>query len=165
MNNQANNKRIPNGLTIKELLDMPDEPTEPYMSSPWEFDEGTLTLNIYTVTSTGEKYWEYQVDLETCRNASEVLDWIMHIAGKTFTTDQILAALVRDLELYLGRSICFGSGTTDVRGTIRKHMHRANILRGNRSTKQAPTSCWVSELIDRVKRNAKKPRGAEEFLP
>ncbi len=149
-------------LTLEEFANMPPEPTEPYMSSPWEFEEDTLTLNYYTVTSTGEKYWEYQVDLETCRNASEVLDWIMHIAGKTFATDQVLASFVRDLDLYLGRSISFRSGSIDVRATVRKRMHRANILRGNRSTKQAPTRCWVSELIDSMKTETKKPRGLEE---
>ncbi len=136
MKKKSNIKPTMRVLTLKECANMPPEPTEPYMSSPWEFDEGTLTLNLYTVTSTGEKYWEYQVDLETCSNAAEVLDWIWHIAGKTFATAQVVAALVRDLELYLGRSICFERGTTDVRGTIRKRMGRANILRGNRSTKQ-----------------------------
>ncbi len=82
-------------MTLEEFANMPPEPTEPYISSPWEFDEDTLTLNLYTVTSTGEKYLEYQVDLETCPNATEVLDWIWHIAEKTFATDQVLAAFVR----------------------------------------------------------------------
>ncbi len=152
-------------LTLEEFAKMPPKPTEPYMSSPWEFDEDTLTLNLYTVTKTGERYLEYQVDLETCSNRNQVSDWIMHIQGKTFATDHVLAAFVRDLYLFLGPSICFGPGSTDVKATVRKHMHRANILRGNRSTKQAPTSCWVSELIDSMKTEARKPRGAEEFLP
>ena len=119
---------------------MPDqrpEPCEPFMSSPWEFDEETLTLNLYETLPNGVERLEYQVDLERCANKSQTNDWIMHCVGKVWATDQVLAALVRDLYLYLGPTICFGPGTTNPKETIRKEIPRANALRGKRPKHKA----------------------------
>jgi hypothetical protein len=37
-----------------------------------------------------ERYW---VDLERCRTAAEVLDWIMRVAKKSWADDETLASL------------------------------------------------------------------------
>jgi hypothetical protein len=118
------------------MTDQLPEPCEPYMSSPWEFDEETLTLNLYETLPNGVERLEYQVDLERCATPAQVLDWIMHISEKFLATDPVLAALVRDLRLYLGPTICYGPGTTDVKAAIRKQVSWANALRGKRHKRQ-----------------------------
>jgi len=132
MNHQSNSKPKPRYLSLAEYARLPHEPTEPYTSSPWEFDKKTLTLNLYETLPNGVERLEYQVDLERCANPAQVLDWIMHISEKSWATDRVLASLVRDLYLYLGPKICFGAGTTDVRATIRKQIPKANVMRGKR---------------------------------
>lgn len=45
----------------------------------------------------------YDVDLDRCRTAEEVYDWIVHIAGKVWATDADIGALVRALRVVVGR--------------------------------------------------------------
>lgn len=116
MNDQSNRKPIP-------------QPFEPYPSSPWVFNEDAFTLDLHEVTSSGVKRWLYSVDLEECATPAQVLDWIMHIHGKLWATDEVLAGLVRALFRCLGPAICFTGATrgpTDVRAIILKRMKLAH---------------------------------------
>jgi hypothetical protein len=83
--------------------------------SLWKFDPQRLTL----------VYDDYEIDLETCTTSAAVLDWIMQVAGKTFATDHVLAALVRDLFWILApqATLCstgIEKGPIDVRAAVTK---------------------------------------------
>ncbi len=65
--------------------------------SPWRFNRGTLTLQLFNVRG----HLRYEVDLERCKTSAAVLDWITQIAGKTWADDSTLAGLVRDLNRIL----------------------------------------------------------------
>jgi len=58
----------------------------------WEFDKRRLVLTI------GRRKWfEYEVDLETCTSGSEILDWILQVAGKGWVTPEDIGYLVEAL--------------------------------------------------------------------
>lgn len=132
MDHQANNK-APRFLTLEEYINLPPKPRKPYTSSPWEFNEKALTLDLYETTPEGEKYLVYQVDLERCRTPAEVLDWIIDNTADVWEDDTRLASLVRDLYLYLGHGVCVGKGVQDIRATVKANTAEANILRGRPS--------------------------------
>jgi hypothetical protein len=44
---------------------------------------------------------QYEIDLDRCTTSAAVLDWICQIANKTWATDTVLAALVRQLNALL----------------------------------------------------------------
>ena len=56
----------------------------------WTFETETAALTLYI-----EGRWTYEVDLERCRTSAQVLDWIMQVASKQWSTDAIVASLVR----------------------------------------------------------------------
>lgn len=53
---------------------------------PWHLNRERLSL-------TGP--YNYEIDLEMCRNSNAILDWIAQLAGKEWVTDQMLGQLVR----------------------------------------------------------------------
>lgn len=55
----------------------------------WRYKPQTCTL---------EWNQHYEIDLERCRTAAQVLDWIMQVAGKAWVTDKCLAGLVHALD-------------------------------------------------------------------
>ena len=139
MKEQSNSKTKPRYLSLMDCANLPPESTEPYTSSPWEFDQKNLTLNLHDTSSTGTKRLAYYVDLEECATSAQVLDWIMHISEKTWATNNVLAGLVRDLRLYLGPEICFEAAQRErvnIKAIVRKRIPWANALRG-RPTHQA----------------------------
>ena len=58
----------------------------------------TVQLDDLTIAHIGEGYW---IDLERCRTSSQVLDWIMQVAKKSWADDETLASLVRALDYAL----------------------------------------------------------------
>lgn len=57
----------------------------------------------------------YDIDLHTCIDSANVLDWIIQISLKTWATDSCLAGLVRAMNLYLRpqQTLCgWGIGKT-----------------------------------------------------
>jgi hypothetical protein len=64
----------------------------------WVLDQDRLVLDLY---HNGRH--QYEVDLETCDDASALLDWICQVAGKSddFISDAELGQLVRRLNLLL----------------------------------------------------------------
>lgn len=53
---------------------------------------------------------DYEIDLDECRTSAQVLDWICQIAHKTWATDAVLAALVRQLDRVLRPQVNLCSG-------------------------------------------------------
>lgn len=97
--------------------------------SPWVFNPTALTLEFHKGTHPEPVYY---VDLERCGTPVQVLDWIMHIQGKLWATDEVLAGLVRSLWECLGPEICFGAARgkpINVRSIIRKQMQSPCALR------------------------------------
>jgi hypothetical protein len=60
----------------------------------WQLDRERLVLDLHDDAG----HWLYEIDLERCATAAAVLDWIMQVAGKAWTTDAITGALVRALD-------------------------------------------------------------------
>jgi len=58
----------------------------------WIYQTSTREL-VYKAASN----YRYHVDLDTCTTQHEMLDWIDHLAGKTWATDECLAGFVRAL--------------------------------------------------------------------
>lgn len=58
-------------------------------------------INAVTLGDPATGGWIYQVDLDRCRSAKEVIDWIGQISGKTWATDRDLGGLVRILDAVL----------------------------------------------------------------
>jgi hypothetical protein len=58
----------------------------------------TVRLDNLTIEHSGEGYW---IDLERCRTSSQVLDWIMQVANKSWADDGTVASLVRAIEYAL----------------------------------------------------------------
>ena len=121
-----------------KLLPSPSE-----RPSPWVFNPAAMTLELH---KGGHQEPVYDVDLERCRTPAEVLDWIMHIQGKHWASDEVLAGLVRSLWDCLGSKICFGEGDkrpVNIKALIRERMRSAPrsgggpTVRQRRSRKQA----------------------------
>jgi hypothetical protein len=76
--------------------------TRRFRPNCWYYEPGNFTLVLSTRGRLPRQgalgYAEYEVDLERCRTAAEILDWIAQVAGKNWATDQILADLVRALD-------------------------------------------------------------------
>lgn len=61
----------------------------------WTYDAKRLAL---TYLDRRNKNWSYEVDLEKCEIASEVLDWIAQLKGKTWITAEDIGNLVLALD-------------------------------------------------------------------
>ena len=59
-----------------------------------------VRLDNLTIEHVGEGYW---IDLERCCSPSQVLDWIMQVANKSWADDETLASLVRAWTTLCGR--------------------------------------------------------------
>jgi hypothetical protein len=59
----------------------------------WKYDADTLTLQFIV-----EGCWHYEIDLETCTDATSILDCILQVSDKTWTTSEDIGDLVRALE-------------------------------------------------------------------
>lgn len=58
------------------------------------FNEECLTLDIYD--DSNRKL--YDIDLERCRNASELLDWILQINCKSWASPGIIKSILNTIE-------------------------------------------------------------------
>ncbi len=77
----------------------------------WVYKKDTLEIVYHS-----EEKWEYGVDLERCRNSSDILDWIIQIAQKSWATPEDIGNLVRaldELAEYDLQSLCYGSQEID----------------------------------------------------
>lgn len=63
----------------------------------WRYEPDALVLALY---DDRERYI-YEVDLERCTTSAEVLDWIMHVAGKHWSTPEVVAGLIHALNQVL----------------------------------------------------------------
>jgi hypothetical protein len=59
----------------------------------WKYDADTLTLQFIV-----DGCWHYEIDLETCTDARSILDCILRVSDKTWTTPEDIGDLVRALE-------------------------------------------------------------------
>lgn len=62
----------------------------------WSFDEKSFSLDHRSGSNV-----DYTIDLSTCTNAAEVLDWIAQIAGKS-TGDADMATLIKAFDAIFG---------------------------------------------------------------
>jgi len=51
-----------------------------------------LDLSDMVIEATG-KHW-YEIDLDRCKSAKEILDWIIQVQKKSWATDEIVSDLV-----------------------------------------------------------------------
>lgn len=97
-------------MTFGELMELELPPPD---FGPWILDPNLLVL-IHHET-------RYEIDLERCLTAFNVIDWICQVAGKIWADDRTLAGLVRAFRYYLnpqGR----------LRGTTRLTVKEAGAL-------------------------------------
>lgn len=67
----------------------------------WKYRKSNHTLDL--------TIWpRYQIDLDRCKTSAQVLDWIIQVAKKTWTTQEVIADLVLMLDrcLDLQANIC-----------------------------------------------------------
>lgn len=57
---------------------------------PWKFEQATRRLALY---GEGDR-WRYEIDLERCKTAVEILDWLAQVAGKSWATPDMLGWLL-----------------------------------------------------------------------
>lgn len=86
----------------------------------WRLDRKRLCLVLHDARCP----WRYEVDLERCKTSAQMLDWIMQVAMKAWTTNEIIAGLVLALRSYLRpqATLCsFGAerGPINVREMLR----------------------------------------------
>lgn len=62
----------------------------------WTYDADNLTLNIKSPGGV------YDVDLEQCNDAAEVLDWIVQVSHKTWVSREDVGLLVDALDELAG---------------------------------------------------------------
>lgn len=85
------------GFELVTLDQIPDYRNPSLKWGRWQYDRELMTL---TITPYDGRPYEYEIDLETCTSASQVLDWIMQIANKTWCSASDLRDLIiafRDL--------------------------------------------------------------------
>jgi hypothetical protein len=91
------------------MTDLPDWVLHRQDWGPWRLtSEGALEPS-----DPGQGLGSYQIDLATCTDSANVLDWIVQVAHKLDATDAIVAGLVRALDdiLQLQSNVC-GWGTS-----------------------------------------------------
>ena len=60
------------------------------------YQEKDLTIQIFSDET--KKNWLYEVDLKSCIDSAQLLDYFFQIANKTWCTPQILYDLVQEIE-------------------------------------------------------------------
>ena len=102
---------------MRRRLNHLTEPNPPIGSGwgPWRLNTATLTIELH------HQQRDYGVDLDRCRSAAEVLDWIAQVAQKTWASDAILAGLVRAVDdiLHPQAHLCPSGQPGSVSGYIR----------------------------------------------
>ena len=64
----------------------------------WTYDAKRLVL-VYQDKRKNAKHWDwYEVDLEECCTASEVLDWVAQLSAKTWASREDIGYLVQALD-------------------------------------------------------------------
>lgn len=67
----------------------PKEPVTRPEWSPWHLDGDLAVLWIEAVRG-----YRYEIDLESCVNSAEVLDWLCQIVQKDWADDRVVAGLL-----------------------------------------------------------------------
>lgn len=57
----------------------------------WHYDPNFFTLGY-------QNGYVYFIDLNDCTNSSEILDWLLHLAGKSWITPEDLGNLIYALD-------------------------------------------------------------------
>lgn len=83
------------GSTLTELLKMDFRVGDKQIWGKWQYDAKRLVL-VYR--DPRNRNWDYEVDLEECYTASEVLDWIAQLSAKTWATREDIGYLVQALD-------------------------------------------------------------------
>ncbi|HEY1277151.1 MAG TPA: hypothetical protein VGF25_19755 [Thermoleophilaceae bacterium] len=113
---------------------------------PWSLDSETYVLWLADRRVLGGR--AYEVDLERCRTAGEVLDWILQIAGKVWAEEdpRVVTGLVHALDAVLGGqgALCpFGASPRRSRAAIRRCVDA--FLREGRRARGALTVQFATE--------------------
>jgi hypothetical protein len=97
----------------------------------WRFIKDARVLELHDA----EGRWRYEVDLDRCRTAAEMMDWIFQIEGKSWATDPIVRGLIRALNELLKpqATLCSGGverGPIDVAATFQGVAQFRGIVKG-----------------------------------
>ena len=70
---------------------------EPLRWGRWELEEETLEL-VWRYRPGQKLAGDYEIDLERCRNAVDMLDWLAQLAGKAWCSPEDLGHLLLALD-------------------------------------------------------------------
>ena len=84
-------------LKVIRLDEVEDDCRESGRWGLWAFDNQAFTL---TFPPTG--YW---IDLDSCTNAAQFLDWILQISHKTWAPPSVVGELVTALDCIFGHRL------------------------------------------------------------
>jgi hypothetical protein len=59
-----------------------------------EYDPDTQTIRLYVYAGQNT----YQIDLDRCKTQKELLDWILHLSGKTWCKGSVMIDFIHCLE-------------------------------------------------------------------
>ena len=82
----------------------------------WEYNSSNLTLVFKSPEG-----WEYEVDLEQCNSSSGILDWILQLSQKMWTTPEDIGNLVLGLDELAGyglQGMIYGDASIDYKGLL-----------------------------------------------
>ena len=67
----------------------------------WTYDKSRLVLELNLTMPDGDELW-YEVDLASCTNGSQILDWILQVDETQWVPVEDVGHLVRALAEVLG---------------------------------------------------------------
>lgn len=74
---------------------------------PWRLDTRRHVLGVEAYAPGGY----YEIDLEECIDSAKVLEWIVQVTGKSWTTPAVVAGLVNALnDILIPQATICGSG-------------------------------------------------------
>jgi len=92
-----------------------------------EIDLRTLELNIYTK----ERNSIYEIDLETCTNNAEVMDWIFQVESKAWINSHLMGLVIAALNIALRpqQNLCSCGMDKTVEADAIRHIVTGNLQR------------------------------------
>lgn len=97
----------------------------------WKLNKRSRCLSIKRPDIRKGPGW-YDVDLDKCSTSAGVLDWIMQVEGKAWSTDHILAEFVREIRRVLSpqSTLCTNGqeqGPIDIKKLLKGEKNKLNM--------------------------------------
>ena len=87
-------RHLPSSIPQLEVISLDDLLAEPY---PVRRRRGRWVFNAKTLRLTHDQY-NYGIDLRSCKDAPNILDWILQLSHKAWISGQDLGDLVRQFD-------------------------------------------------------------------